>query len=228
MARLTSAAFLSAVLLLFLSTSEATAEPTFWSYSTTTNTNLVRDAGQTLTPYGLVLSGASGTGADSQTMPIVFIRSFDPRPNAVSSGFSLKMADYVAEITLTDQRSHQTVSLSPPGITFGGWFSGRLDAATRTATMTGPLFPTRLSVRLGDNWYFITVHSDNTPVAMRWDPNPQNPAELFSGEVDARVDVIRADVAKTPEPSCLASAGIGLACAVGFVWRKRRAQAQAK
>jgi hypothetical protein len=228
MSRLTSAALVSVALLFFLSNSKATAEPTFWSYSTRTNTNLVTDGGQTPTPYGLLLSGASGTGADSKTIPIAFVKSFDPRPNAASSGFSLTRAPYAVEFTLTDERSHQSSSLMALSGSFGptsvsGWFTGRLDAATHTATLSAPLFPARLSLRLGNNWYFITMLSDKMPIGMNWVPNPQNPAELFSGGVEARVDVAPADVAQTPEPSCLALAGTGLACVMGFVWRKRRA-----
>lgn len=228
MSRLTSAAFVSVALLLALSNGKATAEPTFWSYSTRTNTNLVTDGGPTPTPYGLLLSGASGRKADSQTIPIVYVKSFDPRPHAANSGFSLAHAPYAVEFTLTDERSGQSSSLMAATASFGpnsasGWFTGRLDAATRTALLSAPLYPARLSLRLGDNWYFITMISDKAPIGMHWDPNPQTPAEMFSGGVEAQVNVVpTASVASTPEPSCLALAGTGLAC-VAAVWRRRKA-----
>jgi hypothetical protein len=114
---------------------------------------------------------------------------------------------YSLFLTLTDSASHQSATL-----TFTGKFNGSISSASANVTNTA-LGATTQSTVLGGNSYTVTINS--------YVPPPP-PGASNTGSIGATALVTVGEVTKTPEPSTMVMAGLGLSF-IGLVgWRKRR------
>jgi hypothetical protein len=122
--------------------------------------------------------------------------------------FGALQGNYSLTVTLTDIATSSTGSL-----TFTGQLQGNFSNASAnvTNTFTGP---TTQAITIGNTVFTVT---------MGYYPPPGPPGSLNHGSIAATVAVAPGDhIARVPEPSTMALAGIGVGLAGLGAWRRRR------
>jgi hypothetical protein len=114
---------------------------------------------------------------------------------------------FTLNLTLTDSASHQTGTLS-----FMAEFNGTISSQSANVTAT-PLGPTSRTIVLGGNSYSVSINS--------YVPPPP-PGATNAGSIGATALVTVGQVNRTPEPSTMVMAGLGLSFLGLFGWQKRR------
>jgi hypothetical protein len=211
-----SALFASALTLVMMTGTSVRADFIPWTYSWTRSPVAVpADPGgtggisMTNEPVNHAVNSSDIVATELRTFSVASLTKPDTFTNAA---FSLTM-------TLTDDNSHQTTTL-----TFNGMFNGTLTGSSSNISLswTGP---SKQTVVLGNDTFTVNM-SGFTP------PGPPNASN--GGGISAHVDASAGSGggggggggggSPAPEPSTLALSGLGLSF-LGFAsWRKRKAR----
>jgi hypothetical protein len=159
-------------------------------------------------------SSASVTGSSK----ILIISGFTPMdldksPQAGRVFFD-DSSSYQLRVNIVDEASNKSHMFVFPGI-FNGWIS-----PTGYRISNRYLGPTSESQTIGGNVYTISMGPFVPPTGPVW--TDRNTVAVATGSISALVEVQPVASSNSPEPSCLALAGMGLAClAAGRAVRRR-------
>jgi hypothetical protein len=218
MPRLSSFAYVVALLGLVIPGTALRAEMTHWSFETGSNPNPVPPSN----PLPDAISGNVGIVFDGVTVSDVAgsqtVRMF----NLFTAGGGLNPLIFTSQsfkpsITITDTASHTQGTLF-----FSGLFNGTAHPNTQVSSVAATfLSPTAQSIVLGTNKYVVTIGPYHPLTWKSFGPNVGQGE--FDGSIDNQVNVSAAgSPAATPEPSCLVLAGMGMVTVAGAAWRRRR------
>ncbi len=200
-----SARFLISLLVLWLAARHARADYMNWSYSTSavppgfsvTGANNGSGAVQ-LTPFNNVAGGSSIAALAYQTAastPVTF--------SAANTSYTLTM-------TITDNATHDSGSL-----TFVGSISGGLSPTSSSLVNTFAV--TQKSLTLDGHVYTVSLPSS---VALASPTSPQQ-------DILAKVNVSNGGVQSAPEPTSLVLGGLGVCLTgLGSWWKRQRQRAR--
>jgi hypothetical protein len=162
-----------------------------------------------------IQGGGSANETGSAQVHMAFLATYNLAWSQGPGTILFQNAPYTLRMSLTDTKSSATGILN-----FSGVFNGIADEASHNSTMTTTFnSPSTQSLVLGSNRYTVSL----TPhPLLHWAPQPDNPVNKFFGTIDAEVNVSPAGGTSTPEPSCVALAGMGLITVFGAAWRNRR------
>jgi hypothetical protein len=213
-----------ALLVVFLAVgpSSARAEPSFWSYAVSVPSVVSTSDGLPSSSPGaqgmhFVGAGPGRPLQGSQSIPLLTMTTINTDD---ASSFTFGNVHLPINVNVLALDSHALGSLR-----FTAMLNGTADYAHQTSTVAVTFAGSGTdSVVLSGNRYTFSMD----PVQpLRWVPAPgpglgDDPlAGKFVGSVSADVRVSPVNVTDSPEPSGLALAGVGVACAAGIVVQRR-------
>jgi hypothetical protein len=194
-----------AIASLLLASSSARADLVAWSYNWTPSVSAVlADNAAGGGKITLTNEPAGSAVGDSDIVATNLKSVSTASPNAPDT-FTNKT--YSLALTLTDIASHQSGTL-----TFQGAFNGSISSASANVTNSA-IGATAGSLVLGGNSYSVSINS--------YVPPPP-PTATNSGSIGATALVTVSQVSRTPEPSTMVMAGLGLSFLGLLGWKKRR------
>jgi hypothetical protein len=230
MSRLAGVAGATSILALLLAAAPGRAEPTYYTYTGSASPNPVGTAdnisynaanGQGLqffsAPGGHYFVTPIATSVSSGSLVSMFPINHDPDPSSITF-------DNVHFTLTMDLRQFNPFVEARE--TYHGILRGTVGYATHISSLVADIVDSApRNLYFGPIRYYFVVDYEHR---ITWDPLAVFPGNNtpgnFRGDIDARFYLGRAPAhppASTPEPSGLALAGIGLACAAGAAIRRK-------
>jgi hypothetical protein len=218
MSRLVPLALVAALLVLAADASSARAEPSFWNYAVSAPSVVSTSDGVPSNPPGAQGMNLLGAGPGrplqgSQSIPLLTMTTINTNDAASFTFQNVHVPINVNVLALNSQ----TLGT----LTFTAMLNGTADYSHQTSTVAVTFAGSGTeSMVLSGNRYTFSMD----PVQpLRWVPAPGSSPDdgQFVGSVSASVRVSAVNVTDNPEPSGLALAGLGVACAAGIVVRRR-------